>query len=343
MVVRAERGVRVVALRSARALASREDWLKHRKIGASDIAKVLGVSPYGSAWDVYARLVKPPTERPPQTADMARGHRWEPIILDLYEAETGRRVLRPKANTLWEGPEAWASATPDGFVVDKDGTWGLIEAKTDRNPEKWGDPCTIDGWEPGAERIVRSDYALQCYAQMHVIDRPFVDLTVLLPSYEMKVFRIVRDLEVENAIVEAVGAWYTRHVVGGEEPNIDGSDACRDWFARKFPAAPSKRPARLATEAEVAIAGELAETKAALEHLKGEEKRLSALLMQSMAGERALDLGGDRKAVLIHAERSGGLDTKALFAARPDLKPVFEQYQKPGSSSAYIRLFGGKE
>lgn len=328
----------MTAIRKAEALGSREAWLRRRKIGASDVAKILGVSPYGSVWDVWTRLVGQAASEK-QNSDMARGHRWEPIVLDLYQAETGNQVKRPKAHTLWEGPERWASATPDGFVVDG---WGLVEAKTDRHADKWGDPAVIERWSDGCERIVRSDYALQCYAQMHVIDRPFVDLAVLLPFYELRVYRIHRDLEVEAAIVEALEAWYTRHVDGREPPDVDGSYPCRAWLAQRFPATP-RSTMRAARPAERVIAAELAEVQAAQKHLKGEYDRLQAELLNSIAHEKAIDLGTGGHATVVRMNGKRELDEKRLRSDRPDLAPLLDQYTRTGAPSAHVRLYGAKE
>ncbi len=67
----------------------------HYRIGASDIGRILGVSPHGGPWDVW--LDKREGRAEEDNADMAQGRRWEARVLEDYAEVMGRRGADPAA------------------------------------------------------------------------------------------------------------------------------------------------------------------------------------------------------------------------------------------------------
>jgi predicted phage-related endonuclease len=313
-----------------------EQWLAARRIGASDVAKILGVSSWGTGWDVWTRLTGQAPPRGPETVDQARGHLWEPVVIDLYGRQFGVDARPAPPGTLIEGPEDWCTISPDGFVFDEVGV-GLVEAKTDRVGGHWGESTEIERWTPEGEDLVRPDYALQCYAQMFGADVPFVDLVVLLPFYELRSFRLWRDPVVEAELVAELRGWWDRHVVGREAPDVDGSKACSAWVSERFrvPAPPRK-----ATEDEVELAARIGALDRAAKSAKAERDELANRLLLSMDGAKSIDLSGlapKAKAVVVAPSASSTLDAKALEAAHPtlDLSP----YRRTSQRSAHVRFY----
>lgn len=94
------------------------DWhfFRQRHIGASEIAAVLGKSPYTTAYELYCLKVglTEPTE---QTDAMRKGHEMEPEIRKWFEEETGI-YLMPQVIESVEMP--WMSASLDGISLDGD-------------------------------------------------------------------------------------------------------------------------------------------------------------------------------------------------------------------------------
>ncbi len=262
----------------------RASWLRGRRIGASSVASILGVSPFRGPWDVWLELRGEAKDRP-ANADQLRGHRWERRVLEDYELESGNRVSVPSRPSIWTGPNPWETATPDGFALDERNGLGVVEAKTDRIGKSWGESAELDRWEDGAELVVRPDYAIQCYWLARCTGAPWVDLAVLLPFYELRTFRLWSDPATEEALAAAVARWYRRHVEQGEEPDRDASEACRD-HARARLTARGKRPLRVAT-------GELADLVEAFDAARRAKKSATALadqLSATLAG-RLLESG----------------------------------------------------
>lgn len=97
-----------------------------RCIGATDIAKILGVSVYGKARDVFARVVL--GDEVKRNKAMGRGNREEPGIRARYIAETGAEMLwsdydkphifRHPSGRFWFCTYSPDDITTEGLVVD---------------------------------------------------------------------------------------------------------------------------------------------------------------------------------------------------------------------------------
>lgn len=319
--------------------ASREEWLGHRRIGSSDVAKILSVSTWGTAWEVWRRLHGDPVPDI-DDPDRLRGRRWERRVLEDYADTQQATVTLLEPHTTFLGPTEWASASPDALVLVGDRRVGGVEAKTDAMGErKWGEPCEIRGWEPGTESIVRLDYALQAYHQAWVADLEWVDLAVLLPRYELRVFRLYRDAAIEEDVVGRLQDWYDAHVIGGREPTIDTSDACRAWLVARMTKATEIREA---DPRQVIALDEFRKARRLRKEWEQREKQYSAYLLGEMpdvAGLRHGELLAKR--VLVSGrERT---DWDAVRAAHPEIEATIATNTTRGQPSAHIRLYGDEE
>jgi predicted phage-related endonuclease len=52
---------------------------------------------------------------------------------------------------------------------------------------------------------------------------------------DFRIYRLKRDMELEDAILSRCTEFWNRYVVGSEEPAIDGSDGCAQYLATKYP------------------------------------------------------------------------------------------------------------
>lgn len=111
-----------------------------RRIGATDAAKLLGVSKYGGPLDVFNRLVLGIETK--VNKQMQRGTKYEPEVRRRYVEATGAELQIFAARPLIvEHPRyAWATASPDDITVDD----VLAEYKTTSRWAKGWDPLPID-------------------------------------------------------------------------------------------------------------------------------------------------------------------------------------------------------
>lgn len=320
--------------------ASREEWLRSRRIGASDVAAIVGKSPYRTAWDVWLRLTGQARPDHPTEA-MVRGVKMEPRVLALYAEQTGLPCRRTPPFTTWvRDDRPFLSATPDALTLDG-GRRGGVEAKTDVHVAEYGEPCVIERWSPEAATVMRPVYALQSYSQLAVLEElAFVDLAVELPFWDLRVYRFERDRAVEEALVETVRAWYERHVVDREPPEIDASYECRGYLADAFRG--GAKDLREGTEDELALARQIATADAQIKALK-ESRDLAANELMALVGEAGgLTFGGGKrvpKALVIRNQGKRTLDEEGLRVARPDLAEALEEHTRRGDPYSYVKTY----
>ena len=204
-------------------MTGREEWLAWRQqgIGASDIAGILGISPWASPWSVWADKVGllPPE---PDNEHMAAGRWLEAAIGPWFTHETGLDVA---------GEQTWCShpihphhrCTVDGFVLDGavdgwEGTeyagpehaLGLLEVKVTGPGRRW--------------ETIPAHYQAQGQWQMHVTDLSRVWFAVLM-GRRLDVHELDRDDDDIAYMAERADAFWTDHVLGGTPPDTDGHDA----------------------------------------------------------------------------------------------------------------------
>ena len=325
--------------------STREEWLEARRtgyrIGASDVAKVLGVSPYGSEWDVWAKkkLNVSKEYSAQQLANFERGHRWEGRIVEDYAIETGLDVWHTDDMIIRHEEHEWISCSPDGLVLDG-GELGGVEVKTDRDSRLWGESGqVIESWADGAEAIIRPDYALQVYWTLLTTGRPWWDMAVALPQSfdfpELRHYRVMRDEAIQARILAKVSAWRDQYLIGDDEPDPDGSEAARLSLLSRFPGRGDK-VVRDADDGERSLLLDLAEVKAELADLERTKKTITQKVCAAIGDDYGITLG-KAKALWTPTKGRAGLDTKALKADHPE---IAAQYATQGKPYRSLRLYG---
>lgn len=305
--------------------ASREAWLAFRRqgIGGSDVARLVGASPDGSEWSVWAtrrgRGLGPTPGWLQALYD--RGNREEPRVLEDLASETGARVVGPLGPLVVVGPRP-IQVTPDAFVRWTDGEWGGGEAKTDGESgwyrrSAWGPSGeTIERWTPAAGRIVREDYAAQCYAGLLATGLPWWILVVRLSMDDLRWYRIMRDERLQAAMLARCATWWQMHIVEGVEPEIDESRVCFEAMRRLYPQ--ETRALREATDDEAETAAEWSDTGHEASVVARSERVLQSHLLRAIGTDRGLKVPGGR---LLAVETGGGtrLDVARLRKERPEI------------------------
>jgi predicted phage-related endonuclease len=280
--------------------ASREAWLAARlapdTAGASDAAVMLGVSPYATPWAFWESKRRTADEK--RVDVLTRGHRWESAVLAEYEDESGCQLVSVEQAcgapivTIAHPDTPWLRQTPDSFAIDPRLGLGQPEAKTAMHAHMWSPErgIVIDRWEDRFAELVPAHYAVQGYIQLHSSMLPWVDLCALVLGggwLQVRWVRLLRDLETQAALVAALTEWRERHLLGGEPPPVDGSDACNHYLARTTPLLEFK-PKRVATDDERTMMERLALVRARSKADEAEGELLRNRLVVAANGCRLL-------------------------------------------------------
>jgi putative phage-type endonuclease len=246
---------------------------RSKRLGATDIAALLGLSPWRTPWELWAE--KTGRLEPTKGNDATDlGQRIESAILDKAEEELGplsRNVL-----CRAEGVDFPLASQLDSRVIAS----GVpCEAKTGG----LAGPL-VGTWGPENSDELSEVYLVQLSVQMLCSQSDFAHLYALLGGRGIVRYRVMRDESVLTEIVERSSRWWQLHVEKGIEPTI----------TEPIPLAVLKRIRRQPkSEVEIYDAGAQAvaeweaakATKSAAEKtLEAAQAKLVALLGESEAG-----------------------------------------------------------
>lgn len=215
--------------------ADRDAWLARRRsgLGGSDVAGVLGLSPWESPYSIWRSKV---TETPGKdvTDAMEFGTRSEPMLGKWFEDRAGLWV-RGEQTECTHPEHPWMKCTVDGFVfewrddfTDLAGALGVAEWKTT------GDSAAE--WE----QQIPTHYACQATWTLAVTGMERVWFGVLHLAFGRPQFRTYvfeRDATDEQYVVETCEAFWRDHVVTGIAPPVDAHDATTQAIKDRWPTA----------------------------------------------------------------------------------------------------------
>jgi putative phage-type endonuclease len=310
----------------------RTEWLAWRQegIGASDVAAILGLSPWASPWSVWADKcgLLPPE---PDNEAMAAGRWLEAAIGPWFTHETGLHVA---GEQTWctHGEYAHHRCTVDGFVfdLDKPHVWETddpriaLNARTARDytfSQALGDfEVKVTGPGRRWDEVPPPHYQSQGQWQMHVTGLPRVWFAVLM-GRRLDIHELARDQDDIDYMVERVDAFWADHVLTGTPPATDGHDATLRALAAVHP----DHTPGLSVEADDALRTEITLWRQAKANKRTAEKleKQAAAAMQAALGEaEELTIDGQRVASW-RTQSARRLDGKALAAARPEIAAEF--------------------
>jgi len=284
-------------------------------LGGSDVAAILGISPWKTPLDVYLDKIQPRKEE----ADMGRlkvlnrGKRMEPYVIDLLAEETGLEIVRRGERYL--DPEL-------NFIAAEIDA----EAATGENVEiKTVSPFKAKEWGEEQSDEIPLHYAAQAMHGMMVTSREVCIFGVLIGGDDFRVYRIERDDVTIDAIRQKeIEFWSRIQARQAPEPSTV-SDVFR-LFGTK--------DSGLAVEASESLQADVI----ALKSLKDDAKRLGAQIdlreeriKLHMADASILTMNG--KPVLTWKEQaSKRFDQSAFKADQPEL---YEKFIKTVTSRVF--------
>lgn len=274
-------------------VTERAAWLEDRRkgVGASDVAGILGLSPWASPYSIWASKVFEVVEDEDRdTLAMSFGRRAESMIAPWFTELTGLYVGGNQMTCRGDGD--WERCTIDGYVFESPGDaedcsrWshksvaiplGPYEAKTTS--------ATPAEWE---ENGIPVYYQTQGQWTMHVTGTDHIWFAVLHLAFgrpDLKVYELARDQADIDLIVKAVDTFWHDHVLTGIPPETDGH-AATTYATKHLPASVGDMvevPEGVAEIAKVLVATK-AERKALDNYIDTYENAIRAALGDATEG-----------------------------------------------------------
>lgn len=242
-------------------------------ISGTEVAALVGMSPYLTKFGLYAKK-KGLVADTPQTPRMRMGKILEPVVVKLFEEESGLKV--DWKDELIEHPkEPLVIGTPDGLIGDDAG----FEAKTaglDRAWE-WGDEGTD---------MVPRHYIIQSQYYSILTGRKKWYLAALIGGNDFRKFELTADEELQGYLLEEVRRFWKDHIEKDVAPPVDGSEEANEALVKLYPS--PRDGVREATEGEQEMIVGLVQTNKELAFLEARKSELRNRLKQSIGFSKGL-------------------------------------------------------
>lgn len=191
-------------------------------IGGSDASAVVGMNPYKTRVDLFARIVE--GREDPTTEAMWRGTLLEPVIRAMAERKLGMVFRGPRKYRIAD----WGRASLDDVLEAADGTEEVAEFKS------------VNGFaaaqygEEGTDEVPR-EHLCQTQMYMGVSGMKRAHLVALIGTDDLRHYVIESDTELQAMLFEACERFHQEHVLTGVPPEVDGSDSCARWLEERYP------------------------------------------------------------------------------------------------------------
>lgn len=286
-------------------------------LGASDAAAVLGLSRWGTPLSVWAEKTGQVVRPDDDALRLKLGHRMEPIVAELFEEETGKKV-ETVADTLFHPKYPFIACNLDRRVVGEN---AIVQLKT---AASW----KAKEWE---EDEIPREYILQEIHELAVSGADRAYIAALIGNQDFKV-KIIERRDVlqamDDLISREVHFWNTFVVPRVMPTHITARD--RETLEELFPMAEAGPPIQLPDEAN-AVAENLESMGQDLKMIEGQiEKQKNTLL--AMLGKHESGTTG-RWDILWANTLTRRFDSKAFEKAHPAL---YAEFRKPNTSRRFV-------
>lgn len=289
-------------------------------LGGSDIAAVLGLSPFKTALELWFELVGRTTNEDRDLLHLRFGQHAESFIAKEYERRTALHThLHPQ--TIFHPQHDYIYGHIDRFVtdgIDRDFSWKpgvqstrILECKTASvfNRSEWG--------EDGSSEVPAA-YLLQCIWYMAITGGEEADLAALIGNNDFRVYTIKRDLELEGLVMEQAKKFWLDHVLAKSPPPAASTSDAQLLYPRESVGSQLE-----ATPELLQTLKEFTEKSAQAKSITTDCERLKAEILCYMGGAEKLTRHGKTIATWRCAKASQRLDSRALAEAHPEIASNF--------------------
>ena len=294
---------------------TREEWLDARRtgIGGSDVAAILGLSPWKSPVMVYMDKIG---ESPDQEENEAMywGNVLEDVVAKEFEKRTGMKVKRKNA-IIRHADYPWMLANVDRLII---GQKAGLECKTANEYAK-------DAWDGDKAPDV---YILQCMHYMAVTGFKEWWIAVLIGGNKFHFKKIERDEELITFLIEKESEFW-KLVENRTPPELDGSEASANLLKVMYPVSEPESAIDLPPDGAEWL-DRYIRAKEAIEAAEA-EKELAENQLKAMMQETETAWSGTRK-ITWKTQYRKSIDSKRLQAEKPD---IYTAYLKESPSRPF--------
>jgi len=190
-----------------------------RRMSASKVSAVLGLSPWESPFSLWHRMAGNIPWEDDEQAQLKRGHYLEPGIRQWFRDQ--HAALQIDRTGTWVHLERdWQIASPDGLALkrslkDPGKPVAVVECKTANNDWEWG--------EPGTDQVPPY-YRAQAMWQMDTLGLPRCHVAVLTSFMEFREYVVDYD-PAEAEFIRTAARDFLDSLAGGKAPNLDDHGA----------------------------------------------------------------------------------------------------------------------
>jgi len=210
-----------------------EEWLAYRRtgIGGSDVAAILGVSPFMTARDIYYDKLNivSAIDDGDNWVQKKIGHLLEDLVAEIFHRKTGYHIFQVKK--MFRHPlHPFMIADVDYFIDLPDGSIAILEIKTTNHN-------ATGKWWNGDTPVIPLNYELQTRHYMSVMNINKVYICCLYGNNDNEV--IIRQLDRDPAYESEMIAleeyfWENNILAQNPPPYIEDGDLILESVRRHF-------------------------------------------------------------------------------------------------------------
>lgn len=260
------------------------DALRANGIGGSEIAAVVGLSPWQSRFSLW-HLKRGTLPKQEENAGMRWGTILEPVICDHF-ASQHPELWCWEAGTFQHHERTWQLANVDRMLMPTQDVTadtqplGILEVKT-------ASSFDAHEWGRGPEDIPPY-YRCQVLWYLDVLELPVAHLAVLIGGSDYREYVIPYSAS-EAEWLREQGAAFWQTVLDGDAPDIDGSDATYQAVRKLHPDIDGET-----VDIDPALHDWFQTSKKAAEQAQGEHVAAKATLLDAMGQARYAEADGVR-------------------------------------------------
>jgi len=304
--------------------SERVDWLRLRRtgIGGTDMAAIMGLSPWKTQLDVY--LDKTTDQQPEEsTPAMEWGLRLENAIAEAFQDRHPEYAVK---SLPFISGENHCCGSLDRVLSDEEGcAVGVLEIKTARSSTGWGDEGTDQ---------VPMQYIVQCMHYMGLTGANFAYIAVLIGGSDYREYYLERDQSLIDTLAKTAKEWWEKHITGNVPPEPRTASDVQVLY-------PSHTEGSYVNADEEMYQGivELAKQKALIKSIEASCETIEEKIKSALCDAEEMRYNGQAVVTWRKSKDSTTVDVAALPA---DIK---KQYSKtrPGSRRFIIKVKGEEE